>query len=468
MKHFNALVLILAIIALSCKKESFTTSANAKLTTSADTLHFDTVFTSVGSVTQYFKIFNENDQKLRLTNVELSGGTNSAFRINVDGFTGTTVANIEVEANDSVYVFVTVKIDPTITSRPFVIQDSVAIEFNGNRKWVQLEAWGQNANFYRSRVIAANETWINTKPYIILGGMQIAPGITLTIQKGTRIYVHADAPLIVDGTLKVMGEKYDSTRVIFQGDRLDEPYRDYPAAWPGIYFRSESVNNELNFATIRNAYQGVVADQPSVNANTKLSLNECIIDNCYDAGVVGIQSDIKAKNCLISNCGKNMVMVHGGKYDFTHCSAVSISNKFISHKEPVLSITNFIKNGTTVLTSDLSAIFRNCIFWGENGTVEDEVVVGKQNGGTFQLNFQNCLWKVKNDPAATAGVITANMVRNENPAFDSVNTQRNFYNFRLKNVSPALNKGNTTGILVDLDGNSRPVGLPDLGAYERQ
>jgi hypothetical protein len=468
MKHFHAFIIFTITLILSCKKESFITSVNAKLSTSADTLHFDTVFTSVGSITRYFKIYNENTQRLRLNNVELSGGANSAYKINVDGFTGTSVTNIEIEANDSVYVFVTAKIDPSANNNPFVIQDSVRIEFNGNKKWVQLEAWGQNANFYRSRLITSNETWISTKPHIILGGLQVAPGVTLTINKGSRIYVHADAPLIIDGTLKVMGEKYDSTRVVFQGDRLDEPYRDYPAAWPGIYFRAGSKDNQLNYAVIKNAHQGIVADQPSINASVKLLLNECIIDNCYDVGILGIRSTISAKNCLISNCGKNVVLVQGGNYDFIHCTAVAISNNFISHKEPVLSIANFIKDGNNVLTADLSASFRNCIFWGDNGTVQDEVVASKQNGSAFQLSFQSCLWKVKNDPTSVAGLTASNIIANQNPAFDSVNTQRNFYSFRLKDASPALNKGIATGTVIDLDGNSRPIGLPDLGSYERQ
>jgi hypothetical protein len=224
----------------------------------------------------------------------------------------------------------------------------------------------------------------------------------------------------------------------------------------------------LNFAVIKNAYQGIVVDQPSDNGNPKVSLNECIIENCYDAGILAIRSDVKAKNCLISNCGKNIVLVHGGKYDFTHCTAVTISNNFISHKEPVLTVTNFIKDGNTVLTSDLSGIFRNCIFWGENGTVEDEVVVGKESGSVFQLSFQNCLWKVKNDPASVAGVSASNIILNQNPVFDSVNTQRNFYNFRLKDGSPAINKASVTGISIDLDGNLRPIGTPDIGAFEKQ
>ena len=462
------LIVIFSLIVLvtSCKKEGFITSSEARLVISADTLHFDTVFTSTGSITLFLRIFNENDQKLLINNVTLAGGASSPFKINVDGYKGPSVSNLEIEANDSLHVFVTVTINPTAANLPFVIQDSIKVEYNGNTRWVQLDAWGRNANFLRSKVITANETWTNTKPYVILGGLQVDTNVTLTIDKGCRIYVHADAPVVIDGTLITNGEKYDSTKVIFRGDRLDDPYRDFPAGWPGIFFRGQSKDNVLNYTVIKNAFQGLVTDQPSVNANPKLTLKQCEVDNCYDAGILALHSSIKAENTLVSNCGKNVILAQGGNYDFTHCTIVAYSNLFVLHKEPVLLITNFIKQDNIFLTADLNAIFKNCIFWGDNGTVDDEVVTGKQGTNPFVLNFQNCLWKVKNTP----GNITSatNMLTNQDPLFDSVNNQQRFYNFRLKDGSPAINSGFVTGLSVDLDGNPRAVGNPDRGSYEKQ
>src|SRR5690349_17925732 len=257
MKYIFVAILLTGIL-ISCKKESFITSSTASLATSADSLHFDTVFTTTGSITKFFRIYNQNNQKLRLSKVSLRGGSASLFNINVDGTQGPEVTNIELDANDSIYVFVTVKIDPTSANLPFVVQDSILIDYNGNQRWVQLDAWGQNANFMRSKSITGNVTWTNTKPYVITGGLLVDENATLTIQKGCRIYLHADAPFIVDGTLNVTGEKYDSTRVVFKSDRLDDPYRDFPGSWPGIYFRDKSKNNTLQYASVLNAYQGVV------------------------------------------------------------------------------------------------------------------------------------------------------------------------------------------------------------------
>ena len=77
--------------------------------------------------------------------------------------------NIEIEANDSVYVFVQVNVDPNAANLPFIIRDSIQVSYNGNNRLVQLEAWGQNAHFFRNKEITANETWNNDLPYVILG-----------------------------------------------------------------------------------------------------------------------------------------------------------------------------------------------------------------------------------------------------------------------------------------------------------
>ena len=103
---------------------------------SADTLSYDTVFTTVGSITKSFKIFNDNNQKLLLSKVKLAGGAASSFKINVDGTSANEADDVEINANDSIYVFVQVKIDPNTANLPFVIRDSILISYNGNQQFV--------------------------------------------------------------------------------------------------------------------------------------------------------------------------------------------------------------------------------------------------------------------------------------------------------------------------------------------
>lgn len=457
-----------AVFSTSCRKEKLLiTSADASVYTSADTLKYDTVFTTVGSVTQSFKIFNNNNGRLKLSTVKLMGGAASFYKMNVDGLPGTQFNDIEIAANDSLYVFVSVNINPNAANLPFIVQDSILYSYNGVNRYVQLQAFGQNAVFLRNQKITGNVTWSNTLPYVIIGGIQVDTTASLTIPKGTRIYLHADAPFIVDGTLIANGEKYDSTRIIFRGDRLDEPYRDYPAAWPGIWFRGQSRNNVLQFTTIKNAYQGIIADGPSINASPKVTLRECIVDNAYDAGILGINSSVTARNCLLSNCGNNIGFVLGGNYSFTHCTAASFSNLYLVHKTPVLVATNYLKqSNNTFLTANLNASFTNCIFWGQFGTVDNEVVADKIGSTTFNVQLTNCLYKLK-DPLNPL-ITSTNGLVNQIPLFDSVNTSNRVYNFHLKTGSPGINGGVNAGITLDLDGNPRPVGLPDMGSYEKQ
>lgn len=467
MNKLPALLFFWAILFLSaCRKDSFVTGKNALVHFSSDTLSFDTVFTTTGSITQSVKIINGNDRKLLLSGIKLMGGSSSHFGINIDGSPGPEQDNIELAAGDSLYIFVAVRIDPNQAGLPFIIQDSIQISSGDNRQYIQLQAWGQNARFLRNQTITGQVTWDNKLPYVILGGLRIDSGATLSIPAGCKVYLHADAPLLVDGTLQVTGDKYDSARVTFQGDRLDDPYRDFPGGWPGIYFRETSKGNHLQYAVIKNAYQAIVASSLPAGSSPKVILDQCIIDNSYDAGILCAQSSLQATNCLVSNCDKNIVLGFGGNYQFTHCTVASYSNIYLSHTLPVLTLSNYLSQGSTILPADLQASFINCIFWGDNGNVDNEVQVSRQGNTLFSVNFSNCLWKVKTTPT---GVAANNILANVNPLFDSVDNNKRFYDFHLKAASPAVNKGQPTGILFDLDGNSRTVaGASDLGCYERQ
>jgi hypothetical protein len=456
-----SLISVLVLIFLSCKKESFTTDRAAILRTDVDTLHFYTVFTSTGSSSQVFKIFNPNNKGVRINSVRLAGGNSSPFNINVDGVAGPEASNIEIASGDSVYVFVTVKIDPSGEPLPFVVRDSVELNYNGNTSWIQLDAYGRNAHFLRNSNIIANTTWTNDLPYVVLGKLTVAPGATLSIEEGSHIYMHADAPFIINGSLKVNGDSFDSTRVVFAGDRLDEPYRDFPASFPGLIFTETSTNNIINFGIIKNAYQGIVAIDH--DGSTKLTLNETIIDNSYDAGIFGINTSISARNLLISNCGKNILLVKGGSYNFTHCTIASYSNNFIQHKEPLTILTDYLKENNSLAIQPLNAQFTNCIFWAQSGgLVKNEILIDKQ-GNNATVNFTNILF-----PSVPSNATVSGNIINDDPLFENIMVSENLYSFRLKENSPAINKGSDAGVIKDLDGKPRPVGSPDLGAYERQ
>ena len=454
--------IILCIFLLeSCKKESFITSKDARLGTSVDSLKFDTVFTATGSITKSFKILNNNDQKILLSKIKLGGGINSPYKMNVNGVAAPELNNVAIAANDSIYVFVTVTVNPTTANLPFILSDSIVINYNGLTRFVQLEAFGQNAIYIRNGIIPGNVTFTNTLPYVILGGLQIINSGSLTINAGTKIYCHADAPILVDGKLVCNGTKSQS--VIFSGDRLDDPYNAFPAAWPGIYFRAASKDNLLQFTSVKNAYQAVVVLNPSVNSNPKLIIRQSIIDNAYDAALFCNNTNVVAENCLFSNSGRNVYVEKGGMYSFTNCTIAAYSNNFVTHKKPAVFLSDAdAENQTTALNATL----RNCIIYGDAGFVDNDIQTNKV-GSSFIVNVDRCLYRAATDPANTT---FTQSIKNINPSFDSVDVVRQFYNFRItKNTTaPGINKGIATALLKDLDDNNRNVGLPDIGAYEKQ
>lgn len=455
--------ILLAVLFFSCRKESFTGNPDAQLTVHTDTVHFDTVFTTAGSVTKFFKVFNNNSNAIRIDSIALKGAEASPFLVNINGSAGPRVIGLNLAAHDSAYVFVTVRVNPSTSRLPFVVRDSIAISYNGKSEVVQLKAYGQNAHFIRNKVITGSEVWHNDLPYVILNDLEIAPSAHLTIEKGCKVYVHASATILVKGTLKAEGT--ETERILFTGNRLDEPYNLYPAGWPGIIFAKDSKDNQLSFATINNAYQGIVVAEPSSNSHPKLVLNETIIDNAYDAGLLTINSSVTARNLLISNCGSNLVLQGGGNYQFTHCTIAAFYNGFITHKQPVLQVQNFFQQNGITFSNQLNAVFRNCIFWGEGGSVDDEVVVSKQGEGPFSVLFDHVLWKVKNPPA-NATIESA--INDLSPEFETIDPVHHIFSFRLKETSPALGQGTRSNVTADLDGKQRPAASPDLGAYQSQ
>jgi hypothetical protein len=455
----------LILTLLACRKEKFTNDPSARLNTSEDTLHFDTVFTTTGSTTQFFKIINNNDESIHVGSIRVAGGASSPFRLNADGIEGPVVSGVEIGGRDSAYVFVTVQIDPSSEAVPFLVRDSILIDYNGNTSTVQLEAYGQNAHFIRSHTIDGREEWNNDLPYVILGGLMVTENGSLRINKGCRVFVHADAPLVVAGNLEIAGEQWDSTRVVITGDRMDAPYRDFPASWPGIVFTAASHDNLIRFALIKNAFQAIAVQGMPATSLPKLVLEETIIDNAYDAGIIGIGSRIQARNILVSNSGKNILLLQGGDYNFEHATIAAYPNNFYQRRDPMVFISDNLENNSPGNYA-LNARFQNCIFWGESGgLVKDEILLRKRGSLSYQVVFDHVLWSLKANPALATLSVPAIQT---DPGFVNIDPFKKIYDFHLKESSAALNKGLVSGVPLDLDGNPRPVGDPDLGAYEKQ
>lgn len=486
---FSTLVAI--IFSTSCSKKLFINS-NADVSFSLDTLSFDTVFTTLGSVTKEFTIHNNNNKWLKINNIKLGKGTTSAFRLNINGKPTQDISNVDIAPFDSVYVFVAITIDASTANNPFVIEDSIVVTYNNSlQKSLPLIAYGQNAIYLDGETLQGNNIWTKTKPYVIINSILIDSTAKLTIEAGTRIYMHANSKFFVKGTLIANGTKGDS--IVFQGDRLDRNYfgGDIPGEWCGLHFLQNSVDNILNYCVVKNGgaawklydvpsksfyfvAPGLIYLEPNAigASNPKLRINNCFVGLSISTGIVAFNSSLAATNCLIYSCGgNNFGAQQGGTYSFKHCTIANYgfylgSLSLIKHdKTPVLGLTNYISTSdTTIDTAPLNASFYNCIVDG-NVTEGNEVVVDNVLSVPHIVNFNHCLIKTKSTTSAIDGVSfdpTSTALINGITAFKDAQKLM----FEIQANSAAKNAGVNIGINTDIIDMPRDGTMPSLGCYE--
>jgi hypothetical protein len=481
---------------VSCRKDKLITSPGAKLDFAQDSVLFDTVFTKIGSTTKLFTVRNKNKGTVNISSLRLARGSASFYRLNVDGLSGKSFTDIEIPANDSIYIFVEVTIDPSFdpSISPFIYRDSIVFETNGNLQDVDLISFGQNAYYHMptSKILfsntqalyysldtnvygAATVTWKNDKPHLIYGYLVVDSAHSLIIPAGTKIYVHNSGGLWVYkyGNIQVNGVL--NSPVTFQGDRLEPEYKDVPGQWDRIWINEGSNNNVINYAVIKNAFIGVHAGYSvldgyggsviDVNAKKRLWLTNTIIQNCSFAGILAHYYNINGGNDIISNCGKYLgVFQYGGSYQFYHCTFANYWNQSNNSGTPQSRTTPSFYFNNYVDGLDLaldSAWFGNCIMVGSLAE-EFQFDTTATPGFVGKLKFDYCMLRTQlntSSPSHFQGLV------NYAPAF--VNAAA--YDFHLGPNSSAENTGSGTygsQWPIDLDGQVR-LAPYDMGAYNK-
>ncbi len=414
---------MLIILCSACRKdERVTTDANAKLTLSKDSILFDTIFTSIGSTVRKVKLLNKNNDALKISEIKLSGGTTSAFSININGENTSGKTGIILNGKDSLNVFVKVTINPSANNNPFLVQDSIIITANGNRQSIQLLAYGQNAVFINNGVINTNTNWTKNLPYIINGAVSVKMGANLSIQPGTKVYFHKDATMNVEGTLNANGT-FDEP-IEFCSDRKEALYSDEPGQWKGIYFKQTGTGIIKN-ATIKNASVGITSDSLSTNASPKLIISNSTIKNMQVAAYIGYHSELLAFNNLIYNCGNYLIYgVGGGNYNLKQNTFAGYNPDF-PRKTAALTFSDYLSaKAYNKLTLELT---NNII----SGSLTNELDIQKKTSASVQNNLTANLIKTSSSNYNTANII------NIDPLFVSVANE----NFTLSNNSSAIKKG---------------------------
>ncbi len=457
----------------ACRDDGFDTDPSLRLSFSADSLLFDTVFTTVGSSTRSFLVYNEHNRRVRISSITLAGGEASFFRVNVDGSSGVRVDDVEIGARDSIFVFVEVTVDPVNQNVPLVIADSLVFRMNDQVQDVKLVAWGQDARFIhpnyidpasgiRYHLFEEDVTWNSEMPYVVYGLAVVAPDRTLTVEEGTRVHFHNNSSLIFleRSTLKVRGTADNPVRI--QGDRLEPFYAEQPGQWGRIWFSATSKDHEINHAIIKNGTVGLHVDTIGSTTRPTLEIRNTVIRNMSLVGLLAQGSHVVAENLMVSNCGEHTLMLTlGGRYDFRHCTFAnyfSLPNSPI-RRTPSVVINNYYEDADgNIQLRELEKLFvGNSIIY---GSLQEEMVFDFFPGTNPTYTFDHSLIRTQEN---TDGSNFIQILKNQNPQFRNVQGD-----YRLQETSPAIGAGNpliSQQVPFDILGQSR-LGRSDLGAVQ--
>lgn len=507
------LVLLSALGSLTmpgCKPREEELQTSGALEFSADTVKFDTVFTTLRTVTKRLWVYNRNPKGVNVDLVALDQPAASPYTLIINGDLKQTASNLFIRGEDSLLILVRAKLPDNGqngAAKGYVLEEKLNFRTNGQDQHVLLRSFGQNIYLHDNVALACGTVWTNDRPHVLYDTVLVPVNCTLTIKPGTRIYAHAGAVLLVQGTLLVnspadfmpgsgatdtISEK-SASRVRFAGDRSGEAqYATAPGQWTGIQLYPTSKNNIIRYATIQNASVGVwllgssspSAAQPDVkvqnsiiryisggNVNFAGALSNKL--GLPGAGILSIAGKATVENTLFSDCYEYAMLGYGGSYSLNYCTIANYAATSAVRSTPSLGFTNVSAFDTTK-RSPLAVKLYNSVVW---GSIDDELVLANykeyQNGPVDIRNtlLRTKLYSATTDVATKPGLAKAslNNVINDDPKFVRIYTAtRNDYH--LGNLSPGLSRNAQQQVLPllgrDLLNVPRPAARADLGAYQ--
>ena len=495
------LVFVLFIAFESCTEDVFEAEpTTGELVFSKDTVYLDTVFSNISSSTRTFKVYNRSNDFLRIPTVKLANGSESFYRLNVNGQSGKSFENIEILPKDSIYVFVEATIDFSKVSDP-LYEDEVVFDQGDIIQEVQLVTLVQDAHFlYPKRdangiketivwgiddngdeirvegfYLEGDAVWNNDKPYVVYGYAGVNVGNSLTMEKGAQIHFHENSGLLVEKNASLKIEGTLDQKVVIQGDRLEPFYENVAGQWGTIWLKAGSRENRINHALIKNNIIGILMDSVSGGSEPALQIDNTEIYNTSNFGLLGRATHISGSNLVIGNNGQSsLACTIGGTYNFKHSTFGNFWSGGI-RELPAVLINNFQQTGSdggsvvTIPNDLVAANFTNCIIEGNQNI---EFILQKDDGAAFNFKFKNNLLRF-NDNGSVTG----------DPLYDFEDTslyEDNIFNgeadFKNVDQNELMVGENSDGIdQADLQAAQRvPFDLlginridsPDIGAYQ--
>ena len=472
MKILRYFLLLMAAVTMAagftaCINDDISTSPSDQPTFSVDTLKMGTVFTEDVTVTHKFTVRNRNDKGINLSYIRLRGPTADLFRLNVDGLAGKTFQNVEIRANDSIYVFVEATLPANGGTTPQTVNATVDFLTNGVTSHVVLRADGQDVTRLRALTITEDTHLTKGRPYQIFDSLVVAEGRTLTLDPGADLRFHDGATFIVRGTLICNGTLLDPVSIA--GDRTGNVITDITfdlmsRQWNGLQFTVSSHGNRMVHTHLRNTWYGVIVSgdgKPSADGAPKLWLQNTRLRNSGDLVLEVYDADVQAYGCEFAEAANGVVRLQGGSHIFNHCtfanyylfSAIGGAALTLEHLSP--------ENDAETGTPYTKALISNSIIYGLGPDISPGDLLGTEvtlnhcllrSNGTDDDNFIACLW-------------------DKDPLYYTVREDY-IFDYRVKPESPAIGAGDPALTLpdaaVDAYGLTRSTTAPTLGAYVYQ
>ena len=465
----------------SCNDDIYSTNPKNKLSFSTDTLSFDTVFTTIGSATSKILVYNRNNSALKISHIGIAAGKGSNFKINVDGSLNADnqFENIEIRAKDSLYIFVSVTVDPNNSNSPVFIQDSIEFQTNGINQNIKLQAFGQDIKILRNRYLLNDTTLTAEKPFLVYGYLAIDSLKTLTIKPGCKFYFHNNAYLVAYGNLKAIGTADEPIEM--RGDRLDKikfatpfPYNNVAGQWDGVYLLGKYGSHVLNHVNMNSGNVGIYFSNDDRSIIPTLEISNCRIHNFLLYDLVVQNGNITVTNSEISNSSSYSVYLNGGVHNFIQTTIANYFDKSTVQptnrdKKPAVMIMNLNR------VAPMQSFFQNCII---TGSLDNEFSLASRFLDQYPGTFDNCYIR-KSDSLNLPQFQKIRWAESNDTVFKSIRydlDKNTYFDFRLDSISPARGIGNKIDPIIiakyhldfDLNGNSRPADNSDAGAYQWQ
>ncbi len=506
LRYFLPLLLFvsgaLSVALPGCKPREEVLQTTGSLAFSADTVKFDTVFTTIRTVTKRLWVYNRNPKAVNVDLVSLDNPVTSPYTLIINGDLKQTANNLYIRGNDSLLILVRAQLKDNGQNglaKAYVQQENLNFSTNGQSQHVLLRSFGQNIYLHDgTQPLPCNAVWTNDRPHVLYNTVVVPANCKLTIKAGTRIYAHAGATLLVEGTLLVNGDYAPGTGITdtvkagnanivrFSGDRSGEAqYATAPGQWTGIVLDASSRSNVIRYALIQNSTFGILLYNPkNLSPRPDVTIQNSVIryvsgngvgfaagqsnTGLPGAGVLSLSGKATLENTLFSDCYEYAVLGYGGDYSLNYCTIANYPAVSAVRQTPSLTFTN-----TSALDTaqhyPLSLRLTNSIVW---GSIDDELLLQNYKAYSSNVTIQNSLLKTQLYAAATdapnkPGLAKAglNNILHMDPKFVRINTASS-NDYRLMSGSPALGKALPPPLPRDLLNLPRNKTTPDLGAYE--